>query len=157
MQNRHWWRINGRWLRSEPALVAQCNQYWWPGIRIRIRIWSVFNQVSGTRSGSRRAKMTHKSIKKIKNLMFWSAGCSLLRAEGFFCNFMEDLGLVNGCFWSKKINFLISCKFFFKFWSSKPWIRIGIQPKMLDPDPFQMKTDPKPCWWRSVSGTGGAA
>jgi hypothetical protein len=25
------------------------------------------------------------------------------------------------------------------------WIRIGIQPKMLDPDPYQMKTDPKPC------------
>ncbi len=25
------------------------------------------------------------------------------------------------------------------------WIRIGIQPKMLDPDPFRMNTDPKPC------------
>jgi hypothetical protein len=24
------------------------------------------------------------------------------------------------------------------------WIRIGIQPKMLDPDPYQMNTDPKP-------------
>jgi len=23
------------------------------------------------------------------------------------------------------------------------WIRIGIQPKMLDPDPYQMNTDPK--------------
>jgi hypothetical protein len=37
-------------------------------------------------SGSKRAKMTHKSRKKIRNLMFLSAGCSLLRAEGFFCN-----------------------------------------------------------------------
>ncbi len=37
-------------------------------------------------SGSTRAKMTHKSRKKLRNLMFWSAGCSLLRAEGFFCN-----------------------------------------------------------------------
>ncbi len=39
---------------------------------------------SGSRS--RRAKMTHKSRKKLRNFMFWSAGCSLLRAEGFFCN-----------------------------------------------------------------------
>ncbi len=29
------------------------------------------------------------------------------------------------------------------FWSSKSRIRIGIQPKMLDPDPDQMITDPK--------------
>jgi hypothetical protein len=29
--------------------------------------------------------------------------------------------------------------------SSKTWIRmrIGIQPKMLDPDPYQINTDPK--------------
>jgi hypothetical protein len=25
------------------------------------------------------------------------------------------------------------------------WIRIRNQPKMLDPDPYQMNTDPKPC------------
>jgi hypothetical protein len=37
-------------------------------------------------SGSRRAKMTHKSRKKLRNFMVWSAGCSLLRAEGFFCS-----------------------------------------------------------------------
>ena len=24
-------------------------------------------------------------------------------------------------------------------------IRIGIQPKMLDPDPYQMNADPQPC------------
>ena len=24
--------------------------------------------------------------------------------------------------------------------------RIGIQPKMLDPDPYQMNTDPQPCY-----------
>jgi hypothetical protein len=29
------------------------------------------------------------------------------------------------------------------FWSSKPWIRIDIQPKMLDKDPDQMNTGPK--------------
>ncbi len=35
----------------------------------------------------------------------------------------------------------------FQFRPSKPWIRIGIQPKMLDPDsyPYQMNKDPKPC------------
>ncbi len=38
-------------------------------------------------SGSRRAKVTHKSRNKLRNVMFWSAWCSLLRAEGFFCNF----------------------------------------------------------------------
>jgi hypothetical protein len=36
--------------------------------------------------GSKKTKMTHKSRKKLRNFMFWSAGCSLLRAEGFFCN-----------------------------------------------------------------------
>jgi hypothetical protein len=41
-------------------------------------------------SGSRRAKMTQKSRKKLRNFMFGSAGCSLLRAEGFFCN-LDDL------------------------------------------------------------------
>jgi hypothetical protein len=36
-----------------------------------------------------------------------------------------------------------SCKIFFNFRSSNLWIRIGIQPKMLDPDPYQMNTDRK--------------
>jgi hypothetical protein len=40
------------------------------------------------------------------------------------------------------------------FWSSKPldpdWIRIGIQPKILDPDPYQMNTDPQLCFWQPV-------
>ncbi len=52
--------------------------------RIRIQIGSGFNQVSG--SGSRRAKLTHKSRKIFRNFMFWNARCSLLRAEGFFCS-----------------------------------------------------------------------
>ncbi len=41
---------------------------------------------SGTGSGSRRAKMTHKSRTFFKKFMFWSVGWPLLRAEGFFCN-----------------------------------------------------------------------
>jgi hypothetical protein len=49
------------------------------------------------------------------------------------------------------------CKFFsaenfFQFLLIKTldpdWIRIGIQPKIMDPDadPYQMNTDPKPCY-----------
>jgi hypothetical protein len=37
-------------------------------------------------SGSRRAKMTHKNIKKSRIFMFSSTGCSLLRAEVFSCS-----------------------------------------------------------------------
>ncbi len=43
-------------------------------------------------SGSRRAKITHKSRKKLRNFKFKSAGCSLLKAEDFFCS----LGILNG-------------------------------------------------------------
>ncbi len=39
-----------------------------------------------SQSGSRRAKMTHKDRKKSINFIFLSAGCSLLRAEGFPCS-----------------------------------------------------------------------
>ncbi len=47
-------------------------------------------------SGSRRAKMTHKSRNNLRNFKFSSDGCSLLRAEGFFCNldvFYGGLGI----------------------------------------------------------------
>jgi hypothetical protein len=51
-----------------------------------------------------------------------------------------------GSFWSK---IFFSAVNFFHFLVIKTldpdWIRIriGIQPKMLDPDPYQMNTDPK--------------
>jgi hypothetical protein len=41
----------------------------------------------------------------------------------------------------KKFNFF-SAVIFFQFWSSKPWIRIGLQPQTLDPDPEKMNMDP---------------
>ncbi len=44
----------------------------------------------------------------------------------------------------KKIIFF-SAVIFFTFWSLKAWIRIGNQPKMLDPDPDEMNADPQPC------------
>jgi hypothetical protein len=45
-----------------------------------------------------------------------------------------------------KICFLQLCIFFNFIKTLDPdWIRIGIQPKMLDPDPYEMNTDPKHC------------
>jgi hypothetical protein len=51
-----------------------------------------FNGVPG--SGSRRAKISRKNIKKLINFIFSSAGCSLFRAEGFSCSLdVLDVGL----------------------------------------------------------------
>ena len=58
--------------------------------------------------------------------MFWTAGCSLLRAEGFFCRYHD-----------KKYH-IFSAINFFNF-----WILIGIQPKILDPDPDSMNPHSK--------------
>ncbi len=63
--------------------------------------------------------MTHKS-RKIKKFHVLKC-CSLLRAEGFFCNLD---GLFGGL------------GFFSIFGHQSTWIRIGIQP--------QMNTDPHP-------------
>jgi hypothetical protein len=52
-------------------------------IRIQSGQWI---RIRKSGSGSRRAKMTHKSRKKLKNFMFSSVGWPLLRAEGFFSN-----------------------------------------------------------------------
>jgi hypothetical protein len=57
-------------------------------------------------SGSRRAKMTHKNRKKSEIFMFLSTGCSLLRAEGFFCclgGLLGGLGISKFQFLIKKI------------------------------------------------------
>jgi hypothetical protein len=72
--------------------------------------------------------------------MFRSDGSSLLRAEDFFC-FERPLWIV------LIQKFFFSCIFFFSFLLSKLWIRVGIQPKMLDPKPCQMNTDPKHCFF----------
>jgi hypothetical protein len=59
--------------------------------------------------GSRRAKINHK-YKFLRNFMFSSAGCSLLRAEGSSCSFYTlygGLGISILKFLIKKIsNFL---------------------------------------------------
>jgi hypothetical protein len=66
---------------------------------------SGFNRVSGSGSGSRRAKMTHKSRKFFIKFMFRSVGWPLLRAEaeGFFCN----LDVLYGGVEIGKLQFLI--------------------------------------------------
>ncbi len=87
--------------------------------------------------------------KKLINFIFCSAGCSLFRAEDFSC--ILD-GLYGGqgiskqqFFYQKKYPFLLSAVHFSKFWSSEPWIGIGIQTKMLDPDPELINPNPKHC------------
>jgi hypothetical protein len=81
-------------------------------------------------SGSRRAKMTHKSRKKYKNFMFSSVKWPLLRSEGFFSNLdvlYGGLGIGKLYFLIiKKIYIFFSCNFFLKF----------LVIKALDPDRY---------------------
>jgi hypothetical protein len=72
--------------------------------------------------------------------MFLSAECSLLRAEGFFCNLDILYGLAIGKVFGQKFLyiFFFSCKFCLIFGH-----------KTLDPDPYQMNPDPKP-WVREL-------
>jgi hypothetical protein len=85
--------------KSSQGLISSVSYPYWiqiqsgQWIRIQIRIW---NLDSDSGSGSSRAKMTHKSRKKFRNLIFLSARCSLLRVEGFFCSLdvlYVDLGI----------------------------------------------------------------
>ena len=58
---------------------------------------------------------------------------------------------------SKKNFIFFSALIFSQFLVNKAldpdWIRIriGIQPKMLDPDPDEMNADPQPCLWQHIS------
>jgi hypothetical protein len=120
-------------------------------LRIRIRNGSGFNRVSGSGSvfGIRIRIKEGKNYRQKYKKDVSSAGCSLLRAEGFSCSLnvlYGGLGISNLQFVIKIIsNFFPAVIFFHHFWSSKPWIQIwidtGIQPKMLDPKP--MNPDPK--------------
>ncbi len=89
--------------------------------------------------------------------MFWSVGWPLLRAEGFFCNLdilYGGLGIGKLQFLIKKKLIFFSAVIFFQFLVIKAriWIRIGLQPQTMDPDPNpeKMNTDPKPCFWKRV-------
>jgi hypothetical protein len=82
----------------------------------------------GSGSGSRRAKMTHKKRKKVRNFIFSIAGCFLLRFEGFFCSIgvlYRGLGISKLQFLIKKIEIKFPARHFFSI--------LGHQ--ILDPDP----------------------
>jgi hypothetical protein len=69
-------------------------------------------------SGSRRAKMTQKNRKKDRIFIFLSAGCSLVRAEGFSCSLgvlYGDLGIGKLQFLIKKIKIKFLVVSFFQF------------------------------------------
>ncbi len=78
--------------------------------------------------------------KKFINFLFWSSGCSLLRAEGFSCSLdvlLGGLGISNCNFNLKRFkkNFQLYSIFVFNFWSSKPGSRLDPDPDSLNPDP----------------------
>ncbi len=83
-------------------------------------------QHCGSGSGSKRAKINCKIRKNWRNVMFWSAGCSLLRAEVFPCH----LDVLHGGLGIEKKSRLdfFSCKILC-FGSSEPWIRIRVDLK----------------------------
>jgi hypothetical protein len=81
--------------------------------RIRIRIKSI--RSVDQESGSLRAKMTHENRKKFINFMFLSAGCSLLRAEGFSCSLdvlYGGLAIINYNVWIR-----VGTGIYLKWWN----------------------------------------
>ncbi len=77
--------------------------------------------VPGSVSGSKRAKWLRNKKKQLINFIFWRAGRSILRAEGFSCNLNILCGGLFCNFYQKKKKSLL---YFFYFWSAKPY---GIQ------------------------------
>ncbi len=73
-------------------------------------------------------KNWHTKIEKnLINLIFWSARCSVLRAEGFSCSFdalYAGLGISKLQFLIKKDTTTFQLYFFLPFLVIKPWIRI---------------------------------
>ncbi len=101
------WKVRGQYRIL--CSIMSCKEYYYKSKGSK-RVWYVFSVRycicfewllvldlssyqccgSGSWSGldlnSSRAKMTYKNRKKLINFIFWSAGCSLLRAEGFSCS-----------------------------------------------------------------------
>ncbi len=76
------------------------------------------------RSGSRRAKMTHKNRKRLIDFIFWCAGCSLLRAKGFSCSL--DVLFSAVFFLILVVKLRVRIRIHLKCWIRFQWIRIHI-------------------------------
>ncbi len=161
-------RIRKKWIRIRNTvlnisksggkfLLLNKNRYLtsnhWP---IKITEASVLKQGFGSGSGSAWIRINLSCwirirIQEGKNeyriSMFWSAGCSLLRAEGFSCSLgvlYGSLGISKWQFLIKKIKIKFPAVNFFNFRSSNPGSGSGIRirnpdpqlEKMLDPDPY---------------------
>jgi hypothetical protein len=84
--------------------------------------------------------------------MFWSAGCSLARAEGFNCIFdvLWRLEISKLQFLIKKIWFFFSCKNLTNFGhQNKNWVRIRIDLKCR----IRIETNADPQHWVEQSAT----
>ncbi len=118
-------------LHHLPAHLGYKNneQATWTGTR-KLCPWehnNRFSQCCGSGFGSGLdpdpgGKKWPTKMEKLINFIFWSAGCSLLRSEGFSCR-LDVLGLG-----ISKLLYFFSC-IFFNFWSPNPWIRNRIHLK----------------------------
>ncbi len=106
--------------------------------------------VTDSQSGSRRAKKTHKHRRKLIKFMFWSAGCSLSRADGFSLSLdilYGGIGIRRLDFWSKKDwkkNFQLC--FFLQFLVMKTMDTDPDSDLLEMPDPYSM--NPENQWIR---------
>jgi hypothetical protein len=102
-------------------------------------------------SGSRRAKMARKYRKESINFIFWSAGCSTLRAEGFSCTldvYYGGLGISKLQFLTKKKkkkkkNYQLYFLQFLVFKTLDPYPDPDSL-EMLDPYPYPDSINPDP-------------
>jgi hypothetical protein len=135
------WSRNSRVRLPLKGAIKDFNSAECFGSRSGLNPDSIRSVDSDSESGSRRAKLAHKN--RIRNVMFWSAGCSFLRAEGF----SRSLDVLYGDP-QKNFTFFFSVNVL-NFCLSKPCIRIrnqiriGTQPKILAPDPESMNQDRK--------------
>jgi hypothetical protein len=79
-----WDAVHGHsWLlTAEPGCWVSRHPSWnWSQLYHQNNNMGVFHSVPDPRG-----QKWHIKVKILRNFIFWSAGCSLLRAEGFFCN-----------------------------------------------------------------------
>ncbi len=98
----------GQWIRLRIRIRIQEDQKRTdPDPQHRLCCWVIGPLVSVSDPACIRINRVNGSGKKLGNFMFRSAGCSLLRAEGYTCG----------------LDVLYGDQIFLNFTSSKPWIR----------------------------------